>query len=301
MKAGGTGGGTDAGGTDTGRGIALMCLTMLLFAFQDTLSKRLVAEYSVFFVTAVRYGFMAVVAVALAARESGGLRATVRTRRAPAQIVRGLLLALQICIVVSSFVLLGIIETHAILAATPLMIVALSGPVLGERVGWRRRVAIGIGFVGVLVILDPGSGVVSPWALVSVGACAVFTAYSLLTRSVARDDGPATSFFWTAAVGLVVLAPVGVWFSEPMGLEDAAVMALLCVTAGTGHFLLIRTYAIAEANVVQPFSYLQLVFATVLAVAFFGERPEGHVVAGAAVVVAAGVFTLVRTGRKARR
>ena len=279
---------------DTRAGILLMCLVMLLFAFQDTLSKHLVARYDVFLVTAIRYGFMAALAVALAVRREGGLRATIATRHAPIQVVRGLLLAFQICIVVTSFVTLGVIGTHAILAATPLLIAALAGPTLGERVGWRTWAAIGAGLVGVLVIVRPGSGAFSAYALIPVGGCFTFAAYSLLTRRVARDDAPATSFLWTGLTGLAVLAPIGLWRWEPMAGPDAAIMALLCVTAGAGHFLLIRTYAMAEANVLQPFSYLQLAFASVLAVAFLGERLEAHVAIGAAIVVAAGTFTLVR-------
>ena len=109
-------------------GIALMCPTMLVFATQDAFSKHLVARYDVFMVTAIRYWFMALLATVLAARHLGGLRAAIRPARPLLQIGRGVLLASQICIMVTSFVLIGLIETHAIFAAAPLLVTALSGP-----------------------------------------------------------------------------------------------------------------------------------------------------------------------------
>lgn len=275
-------------------GIALMCGTMLIFAFQDTLSKYLGARYDVVFIVAIRFWFMALLAVFVAARSAGGFRATMRSGRPVLQVLRGVMLAGQVCIMVTSFVLLGLIETHAIFAATPLLIAALSGPFLGERVGWRRWAAIGVGFLGVLIILKPGFGVFSPYAFIAITASMVFATYSLLTRAVAEHDAATTSFFYTGVVGMIVLTPLGLWRWEWMATGDAAVLALLCVTAGVGHFLLIRVYAMAEASAVQPFSYLQLVFASVLAVSFLGETLSLNVAGGAVLIVSAGLFTIWR-------
>ena len=277
----------------TGAGIALMCLTMLIFASQDAISTHLVGAYNVWMVTALRYVFMVALALAIAAR-GRGVRATLRSARPMLQIVRGALLAAQICILVSSFVLLGLIETHAIFAATPLLITVLAGALLGERIGVARWIAVAVGFAGVLVILEPGFGVVSPYAPLALLGCVVFAAYTLLTRVVAKGDAAETSFLWTALVGFVLMVPVGAWLWEPMSARDAAWMALLCVCSGVGHLALIRVYVLAEASAVQPFTYLQLVFASVLAVAFLGEALEWNVVIGALLVVAAGTFAILR-------
>ena len=274
-----------------------MCLTMLVFATQDAFSKHLVSRYDVFMVTAIRYWFMALLATMLAARHLGGLRSAIRPVRPVLQIGRGVLLASQICIMVTSFVLIGLIETHAIFAAAPLLVTALSGPLLGEKLGWDRWVAVSIGFVGVLVILQPGFGVFQSASLVAVAACTMFAGYALLTRVVARADDAATSFFWTGVVGMAVLTPIGLWRWEWMTPVDGALMALLCVLSGTGHFLLIRVYAISEANAVQPFAYLQLVFTTIIAVVFVGEVLAPNVALGAMVVVGAGLFSLWRQSR----
>ncbi|MEJ6393244.1 DMT family transporter [Gymnodinialimonas sp. 2305UL16-5] len=275
-------------------GIYLMMLTMFVFAMQDGLSRHLAAEYNVLMVVMIRYWFFAAFVVTVASRQAGGIRAAAQTDQPVLQIFRGALLATEICVMVGAFVLLGLVESHAIFTCYPLIVAALSGPILGEKVGWRRWSAIGIGFIGVLIILQPGVTVFSIEALVPLCAAMMFALYNLLTRFAARKDRAATSFFWTGTVGCVVMTAIGVWFWEPMSGLDWAWMALLCVTGATGHYLLIRTYEITEASAVQPFAYLQLVFASTLGLVVFGEDLASNVVIGAGIVVGAGLFTLWR-------
>jgi drug/metabolite transporter (DMT)-like permease len=233
--------------------------------------------------------------MALAARKPGGIRAAAQTRFPRLQILRGVLLAAEVCVMVLAFVLLGLIESHAVFTCYPLLVAALSGPILGEKVGWRRWSAIAIGFVGVLIVLQPGITVFSPAALVPLLAATIFAVYGLLTRHVAQGgDSTAVSFFWTGVVGAIFMTAVGIWFWEPMAPRDWVFMGMLCCTALAGHFLLIRVYEIAEASAVQPFAYLQLVFVSVVGIAVFGETIEMHEIVGAVIVVAAGIFTLWR-------
>lgn len=280
-------------------GIALMVATTAVFAAQDGLSRHLAASYSVPMVVMVRYWFFAAFVIAIAVRSAGGLRAAAATSQPGVQAFRGLLLAAEICVMVAAFVLLGLVEAHAIFAVYPLLVAALSGPVLGERVGWRRWAAIGVGFAGVLVILRPGAGVFSPAALIPLAAAFMFALYGLLTRYVARRDATATSFFWTGTVGAVAVTLVGVWFWEPMAPADWGWMACLCLTGAGGHWLLIRCYEVAEASVVQPFAYFQLPFAAAIGVLVFGEAIRPNVLVGGAIVIGAGLFTLARARRAA--
>jgi drug/metabolite transporter (DMT)-like permease len=279
-------------------GILLMIATTFVFAMQDGISRYLAAEYNVLMVVMIRYWFFAAFVIAVAARARGGLARAARTEQPWLQTGRGALLALEICVMVLAFTLLGLVESHAVFAVYPLLIAALSGPVLGERVGWRRWVAIGVGFVGVLIILQPGVRVFDPNALVALVSAFMFALYGLLTRYASRRDTTETSFFWTGTVGAVVMTAVGVWFWEPMTPPDWAWMALLCVTGASGHWLLIKTYSVAEASQVQPFAYFQLVFASALGMIVFGETLETNVAIGAALVVAAGLFTLWRARQR---
>jgi drug/metabolite transporter (DMT)-like permease len=275
-------------------GIWLMIATAFVFAMQDGLSRHLAGEYNVFMIIMIRYWFFASFVIVVAARKAGGIRRAAATKQPFVQAFRGVLLALEVCVMVTAFVVLGLVESHAVFAVYPLLIAALSGPVLGEQVGWRRWVAIGIGFVGVLIILQPGFGVFQPAALIPLLAASMFALYGLLTRYVARQDSSAVSFFWTGTAGAVTMTAIGIWFWEPMAEGDWIWMGLLCISSAFSHFLLIRAYEVAEASAVQPFAYLQLPFAAALGVVVFHEAIRTNVLIGAAVVVGAGLFTLWR-------
>ena len=276
------------------QGILLMIVTTFIFAVQDGISRHLATEYNVFMVVMIRYWFFGAFVVALSQVQFGGLRQVVRTTQPFLQAFRGLLLITEVCVMVAAFVFLGLVESHAIFASYPLIIAALSGPVLGERVGWRRWSAIGLGFVGILIILQPGFHVFSPYALIALTSAILFALYGLLTRYAARKDTAATSFFWTGAVGSVGMTAVGIWFWEPMILTDWYWMAVLCVTGAAGHYTLIRCYAVAEAGIVQPFAYLQLVFASTIGLTVFDESLRWATVVGGGLIILAGLFTILR-------
>ncbi|WP_096784418.1 DMT family transporter [Rhodobacter sp. CZR27] len=279
---------------NTRLGIGLMVLTTFIFALQDGISRHLAEHYSVFMVVMIRFWFFAAFVMLLAARQAGGLARAARSRYPLLQALRGVLLVAEVCVMVISFVKLGLVASHAVFTCYPLLVAALSGPVLGEKVGWRRWTAIGVGFTGVLVILQPGVAVFSPWALVPLLCAFMFAVYGLLTRFVARGDPASVSFFWTGTVGALAVTPVGLWFWEPMALVDWGWMAALCCTAALAHWCLIRAYELAEASAVQPFAYLQLPFVSVLGLTIFDETLTTNVVIGAGIVVGAGLFTLWR-------
>jgi len=282
-----------------GRGIWLMVIVTIIFAIQDGISRHLSGAYNVYMVVTIRYWFFALFTLSVAARSSGGLRAALATKQPLLQTIRALLLVFEIVIVIQAFVHLGLIETHAVFAAYPLLVAALSGPVLGETVGWRRWTAIGIGFAGILIILQPGYGVFRPQAVIPLFGAFLFALYSLLTRFAAKKDPASVSFYWTGLVGALAMTPLGLIFWQPMIATDWLWMGALCLTAVTAHFLLIRAYEIAEASAIQPFAYLQLVWVSGIGIWAFGDILRPNVALGAAVVVCAGLFTLWRSRAKA--
>ena len=282
-------------------GILMMVATTFVFAVQDGISRHLASEYNVLMVVMIRYWFFAAFVIAIASRRAGGIRAAAATRQPLMQSFRSLLLVAEICVMVLAFTLLGLVESHAVFACYPLLIAALSGPVLGEHVGWRRWAAIGVGFVGVIIILEPGFGVFKPQAVVPLMAALMFALYGLLTRYVARQDDAQTSFFWTGTVASVAMTAVGIWFWEPMTGPDWGWMIALCVTGVLGHFTLIKCYEVAEASVVQPFAYLQLGFVSIIGISVFGETIRLNVALGVLLIVSAGLFTLWRQHKLASR
>nr|WP_237693309.1 DMT family transporter [Octadecabacter algicola] len=275
-----------------------MIAATFVMAVQDGFSRHLAGEYNVIMIVTIRYWFFAAFVIAIARRQAGSLREAASTSQPFLQITRGLLLVAEICVLVLGFVVLGLIDSHAVFACYPLLIAAFSGPVLGERVGWRQWSAIGVGFVGILIILQPGKGVFSLTAAIPLIAALMFALYGLLTRFAARKDTAATSFFWTGVVGAIAMTPLGIWFWEPMVPADWGWMAALCVTGATGHWFLIKTYEVAEASTVQPFAYFQLVFVSVIGLVVFRETLAPNVVIGAVIVVSAGLFTLWRARQR---
>ena len=275
-----------------------MAVTMLIFAVQDGISQYLAREYNVFFIVMVRYWFFALFVVIVCSKQPGGLRKAISTKQPFLQVFRGALLALEVIVMITSFTLLGLIESHAIFSIYPLLVAALSGPVLKEFVGWKRWSAIFIGFIGVMIILKPSNNVFSLEAIIPLVAALMFALYSLLTRYAARQDTSMTSFFWTGIIGAVVMSIVGSGYWIALKPVDWAWLGLLCILACLAHYLLIKCYELSEASSLQPFAYLQLLFATIIGLWIFSEKLEVHVVMGAFLVVLSGLFAIWRERQK---
>lgn len=281
-------------------GYVFTLVAISIFALQDGISKHLVSSYPPLFVAMIRYWAFMLFAVTLAARSRGGLRAAVRTRRPKLQVVRGLLLASQIVVAITSFVVVGLAHSQAIFSSGPLIVAMLSVPILGEKVGWRRWAAICIGFVGVLLILKPQSGFFDIRFLVPLSGALLFSLYVVLTRLVSREDSAITSFFYTGVVGAAAMTCIGPFFWTWLAPQDWALMGVLCLTGMSSHYFLIRAYDLLDAVVIQPLTYLQLVFSAVIGVSIFGEVLNLNMIAGAIIVVGAGIFTIWRENALAR-
>ena len=275
-----------------------MAITMLVFAIQDGFSQYLAREYNVFFIVMVRYWFFAIFVFILCSRQPGGLQRVASTKQPFLQIFRGVLLAFEVIVMITSFTLLGLIESHAVFSIYPLLVAALSGPVLKEYVGWKRWSAIFIGFFGVMIILKPSNNVFSLEAIIPLIAALMFALYSLLTRYAARQDGAMTSFFWTGIIGAIVMSVIGSGYWAPLKPIDWAWLGLLCIFGCLAHYLLIKCYEVSEASSLQPFAYLQLLFATIIGLWIFSEKLETHLMIGAFVVVLAGLFAFWRERQK---
>ena len=275
-------------------GIFLMVITTIVFASQDGLSKYLATEYNVYMVVMIRYWFFAAFVMTISSRKPGGVKQVAKTKTPLLQIFRSLLLVAEMCVTILAFTLLGLAETHAIFASYPLIIAMLSGPILGEHVGWRRWLAICVGFFGILIILNPGDGIFSPYALVPLAGAILFALYGLLTRYAGQYDNSSTSFFWTGIIGCVAMTAIGLNFWDPVSQADWSIMLILSASGMLGHFLLIKCYEVAEASAVQPFAYLQLIWASIIGIIIFGEQITTNVFIGACIIVGAGLFTLWR-------
>jgi drug/metabolite transporter (DMT)-like permease len=273
-------------------GISLMIGAMLSFSVQDGLSRYLADTYNTPMVVAFRYWVFAAYVMILAARRPEGIRAAIHSTRLPIHILRAVLLVIEIAIMIWAYTMIGLIETHAVFAFCPLLVVALSGPLLGEKISLHRLIALGVGMVGVLVILRPGSGVFSWAAALPLVSALFFALYSVLTRLTARAEPNFPSFFWPAVIGAFIMTFIGVPKWETVAPHDWPWMFAYAAVSVLSNWLLLRTYELAEASAVQPFAYMQFVFIALIGIFAFGESLSLVVVLGASLVIAAGIYAL---------
>ncbi|MDX3926518.1 MAG: DMT family transporter [Shinella sp.] len=282
-------------------GYTYALLAICIFAMQDGISKYLGGLYPPVFITMIRFWAFGAFAILVAARASGGLAAAVRSRRPVLQILRGVMLAVQIIIIINAFTAVGLAHTQAILSASPIFVALLSMPLLGEKVGWRRWTAIVIGLFGVLLILKPETGGIDRSILLPMVGAVLFALYVIATRLANRDDSAMTSFFYLGAAGAVVVTLIGPFFWTTLAPVDWFWMLLLCITGTSSHYFLIRAYDLLDASAVQPLTYLQLVLGAIIGVSVFGETLSLNMIAGSVIVVAAGIFTVWRESLVRRR
>jgi drug/metabolite transporter (DMT)-like permease len=258
----------------------------------DGLAKLLAGEYPVVQVVWARYAFA--VPVILATARPAAWPGLLRCERPLLQAARGLLPLLASVTVVLGLGLMPLADATAISFASPLLVVALSAPLLGERVSVHGWVGVACGFAGILLIVRPGAGTLAWAALFPLATAFLFALYQLLTRLVSRGDGPVVTLAWTVAVGLVLTTPLLPPYWRPVDGVDWPLLGLSGVLFGLGQFLLIRAFAMAPAAVLAPFTYAQIVAAVAFGVAVFGDVPDLWTTAGTALVILAGVYVLRR-------
>ena len=275
-------------------GIGLMVVTTFMFSTMDGVSRYLAENNNVFTIVTMRYWFVAIIIAISCLLVKDSFKKLLYTKQPFTQFSRGLILSLNNCLVVYTFTLLGLVETHAIIASYPLIVAGLSVPFLGEKFGWRRWTAIFVGFLGVIIILRPATNVISEGAIYALIGAIMFAVYLILTRYVSRLDTAITSFFWTGIGGSVTMTIISFFIWEDILREDLLWLLIMCLLSASSHFMMVKTLQVAEASVIQPFSYLQLVFGSIIGVTIFSESIDLMIVFGAIIVIGAGLFTAWR-------
>jgi drug/metabolite transporter (DMT)-like permease len=279
--------------------IALMCATMLCFTGLDTSSKWLGLRLPTAQIVWARY--TSATLIALLATRPWSHPGVFRSRRPGLQALRSLLLLGSTAAVVIALRSLQLAETATISFLTPIFVALLAGPLLGERVGGERMIAIVIGFLGVVIATRPGTSAFQPAVLVAIAGVVCNSGYVLATRKLAGVDSAQTTLLWTQAAGLLFLTPLLPWvWQQPPSLQVWLVMAGLGVFAAAGHGLLIVAHQYAPAPVLTPFSYTQLIWMIISGLVVFGDWPPAATLLGAALVVACGAWLALRERAGAR-
>jgi drug/metabolite transporter (DMT)-like permease len=274
-------------------GIALMCGAVALFACLDTTAKFLNTQMDSLQVAWARYT-SAFVLTLIVSNPLTHPR-LLRTRSPKLQITRSLLLVGSTALNFLGLRWLQLDEALSIIFTFPLLVAIISGPMLGEWIGWRRWTAIGFGFVGVLLITRPGLGGMHPAALFTLGATICYGFYAVITRIVSRVDSNQTSLFYANFIGALVMLPViPVVWQPPVDWVVALLMVMIGVLGSTGHYFLIAGHKLAPASVLSPFVYTQLIWVIIFGYLVFGQVPNSWTIAGAAIVIASGLYLLYR-------
>ena len=268
-----------------------MIITTFVFAIQDGISLYLAGRYNTVTIVTIRYWFFAVFVILLLKKPWKGSNNSISSRHLLLQIIRGLLLVLEVCVMVYAFTKLGLVQSHAIFIIYPLLIAFLAGPLLKETVTLSRWIAIVMGFCGVFIILQPEVLVFNLLYLVPFCSALMFAIYAILTRYVTANDSSEVSFFWTGIIGAIAITFWGPFFWDPPVGGDWLWMGALCLSGAFGHYLLIKTLETAEASAIQPFSYFQLVFASIFGVIIFNEAITIKVFVGTSIIILAGLIT----------
>jgi drug/metabolite transporter (DMT)-like permease len=185
-------------------------------------------------------------------------------------------------------------QVLAITFSTPFFVAALSGPVLGEWVGARRWAAIGVGFIGILVVTRPGVGSAHPAMILALLATMSYAIYFLATRLLTRTDSNETTLFYTNVVGAAVMLPVVPFFWKPVDAFEVLLLVMTGALASIGHYMLIAAHRHAPASLLSSFLYTQLVWVIILGYTVFGDVPDRYTLLGAAIVIGSGLYIFHR-------
>jgi drug/metabolite transporter (DMT)-like permease len=276
----------------TVRAVLMLLACVILFAVMDGLSKLLTGGYPILELVWARYAFA--VPVVMAAMRPTAWPSLLTCERPVLQAGRALLPVLANTTAVAGLSLMPLGDATAISFLSPLLVVALSAPLLGERVSIQGWIGVACGFLGTLIIIRPGASALAWPALFPLTTAFVFALYQVLTRLVSRNDSPVVTLAWTIVVGLAVTTPPLLFFWHPVRMPDLPFLVLSGVLFGLGQFLLIGAFATAPAPILAPFTYVQILAAVVFGMAVFGDVPDLWTVAGSVVVTLAGVYVLRR-------
>lgn len=287
-----------AGGKAKGLGILLTLAAMFLFAAMDGISKHLAAGLPIPQILWVRYVIFTALAVVVLNRQR--LASVARSGRPWLQGGRALVGLIENGVFVLAFTYLPLADVHAIAAASPLIVIALSVPLLRERVDLGRWVAVLVGFAGMLLIVRPGFESIGPGHLIALLGALLWGCYQIMVRMVSATDRSNTTWLWTAVIGLLATSCVGPFVWVWPDTQGWLLLIAIALIGSLAHLALIKALSLAEASAMQPFSYTLLLWAAIIGYLAYGDVPDRWTIAGAGLILAGGLYAGQRERRHSR-
>jgi drug/metabolite transporter (DMT)-like permease len=279
------------------RGILLMCAGVSLFPLMNAMMKLLTARYPVLEIVWARFTGHLIVMLVVFLPQYG--RQLIATRRPLVQLGRSALMLGSNTVFVLAIGHVPLATASAIGFTSPLIVTALSVPLLREQVGWRRWSAVCVGFAGALLIIRPGSGYHDPTVLLLLASSGAYALYQIATRWVMAYDGAATGIIFAALLGSLATTMVLPFvFVMPQSLGDLAMLVSLGCLGGLGHFLVIKAFQAAPASVIAPLGYVELIGTATLGYLIFANFPDALTWVGALIIIASGLYIAMRERRR---
>jgi drug/metabolite transporter (DMT)-like permease len=269
----------------------LMITAAACFVGMTSTVKLLSSELSTPQIVWGRYAAHLLIVLVLLRGRLGGVVATARPR---VQFARSLLMFAATSLSFLALRWLPLAEVAAIMFLTPVIVTALAALILGEAVGIRRWAAVATGFAGAVVVIRPGLEAVHPAAIAAVLCSASYASYQVTTRLVGDSAPPAVSLFYSCAVGVLASSLMLPFVWQPPDTAGWALMALSGTFGALGHLAMIAALSRAPASFVTPFTYTQLIWATVVGFVLFGELPDLYTYIGAALIAGSGLYVMHR-------
>lgn len=283
---------------DTLIAIALMVASVTMFSALDASAKYLATREGLPVVQVAWVRFLGQFLILLVFVPALGImpaKALFKTKLPGWQSIRSLLMAAATFFNFLAVESLRLDQTVTIAFLAPLVVALLAGPFLGEWVGWRRLVAILVGFAGVLIAVRPGFASVEPAMGWAFSAMMVYASFMLVTRHISGIDPPVVTLFYSMFAGTALAAPFALYeWTMPANALTWVLLASLGLCGGFGHYLFIHAYSRAPASTVSPFLYFQLLSMVGFGYVVFGDIPDWWTLAGAAVIIASGVYLVHR-------
>ena len=271
--------------------ILLMIGAVFCFASMDATAKYLMKQIGPAQTIWARYTVQAMLVTVLILPK---INVYGRTKYPKLQFLRSVALMMATTLFFFAFSRLGLAEASAIFNISPVLITLGAFLFLREQIGPRRVIGILVSLLGALIIIRPGSGVFTIYAILPLGAAIFYSTYSLATRFVGTDESPWTSLFYSAIFGAICYSIYIVFNWNPMS-NNALLLTIIIGLFGTaGHICLIRALTLGEASLVAPFIYTNLLFTTIWGFVLFGNFPDFWTIVGALIIVAAGIYVWAR-------
>ncbi len=278
-------------------GILLITAAVFCFACSDAVSKSLMEVLPAVQVTWLRFVVFVLVMAPVALRMGAG---PLRTRYPALQVLRGVGVSVSALLFILGLGVIPLAEATAMAFVSPLLVTALSVPFLGETVGPRRWVAVAVGFLGVMVIVRPGSDAFDPAAILPILAALIWAGSLVITRRMSGAENPLTTLIYSAVVGCLVLSAFVPFAWADLGWREVGLGLATGLTATAAQCLIVLAYRQASASVLAPFFYSQLVWSALLGLLVFGSVPDPWTLAGTGVIIASGLYTAHRERLEAR-